>query len=212
MRAVAIGVLLALAGAGCAGNPQRPADSSLECARAVVAALPPGLSDPEKHCLASAGIARRCSPFEAWLAGWGKELRDAFTVVAFTPDGKQVITGGNDKFLRYWNLADGKEAKKIGTTPDYIFGVAISKDGKRVATAGYGGSLRVYDLASGDRIYPPKQSDPKKDEETLKAADAARRGAITYCIAFTPDGNAIVTGQHELKSGKGHAKVTPLSK
>lgn len=78
MRAAAIGVLLALAGAGCAGNPERPATSSLECARAVVAALPPGLSDPEKHCLASAGIARQCSPFEAWLAGWGKELRDAF--------------------------------------------------------------------------------------------------------------------------------------
>lgn len=77
MRAVVIGVLLALAGAGCAGNPERPAPSSLECARAVVAALPSGLSDPEKHCLASAGIARQCSPFEAWLAGWGKELRDA---------------------------------------------------------------------------------------------------------------------------------------
>jgi hypothetical protein len=77
----AAGVLvgLALASAGCAGNPERPADSSLECARAVVAALPPGLSDPEKHCLASAGIARQCSAFEAWLAGWGKEVQDAFS-------------------------------------------------------------------------------------------------------------------------------------
>ena len=80
MRASAAAVLvgLALASAGCAGNPERPASSSVECARAVVAALPPGLSDPEKHCLASAGVARRCSPFEAWLAGWGKEMKDAF--------------------------------------------------------------------------------------------------------------------------------------
>lgn len=64
--------------AGCAGAPQRPATSTVGCAEAVVAALPPGLSDPEKHCLASAGIARQCSAFEAWLAGWGKEVRDAF--------------------------------------------------------------------------------------------------------------------------------------
>ena len=78
MRALAACVLLAIASAGCAGNPERPATSSLECARAVVAALPPGLSDPEKHCLASAGIARQCSAFEAWLAGWGKEIQDAF--------------------------------------------------------------------------------------------------------------------------------------
>lgn len=78
MRAAAAGLLLALALAGCAGNPQRPATSSVGCVRAVVAALPPGLSDPEKHCLASAGIAHRCSPFEAWLAGWGKEIQDSF--------------------------------------------------------------------------------------------------------------------------------------
>jgi hypothetical protein len=63
--------------AGCATDPQRPAPSSAGCARAVVARLPPGLSDPEKHCVASAGIARQCSPFEAWLAGWGKEAQDA---------------------------------------------------------------------------------------------------------------------------------------
>jgi hypothetical protein len=64
--------------AGCAAGPQRPATSTLGCARAVVAQLPPGLSDPEKHCVASAGIARQCSSFEAWLAGWGKEVQDAF--------------------------------------------------------------------------------------------------------------------------------------
>jgi hypothetical protein len=62
---------------GCATAPERPASSSLGCAKAVVAELPPGLSDLEQHCLASAGIARRCSPPEAWLAGWGKELQDA---------------------------------------------------------------------------------------------------------------------------------------
>ena len=69
---------MSLAVAGCAADPQRPGSSTYACAQAVVERLPPGLSDPEKHCLASAGIARQCSPFEAWLAGWGKEVRDAF--------------------------------------------------------------------------------------------------------------------------------------
>ena len=63
--------------AGCAASPERPAVSTVGCAEAVVDRLPPGLSDPEKHCLASAGIASQCSRFEAWLAGWGKETRDA---------------------------------------------------------------------------------------------------------------------------------------
>lgn len=69
--------LAALGLAGCAASPERPAASTVGCAEAVVAELPPGLDDLEKHCVASAGIALRCSRFEAWLAGWGKEARDA---------------------------------------------------------------------------------------------------------------------------------------
>lgn len=63
--------------AGCAATPERPAVSTVGCAEAVVAELPAGLDDSEKHCLASAGIALRCSRVEAWLTGWGKEARDA---------------------------------------------------------------------------------------------------------------------------------------
>jgi hypothetical protein len=69
--------LAALGLAGCAASPERPAQSTVGCAQAVVAAMPPDLNDPERHCLASAGIAVRCSQFEAWLAGWGKEAGDA---------------------------------------------------------------------------------------------------------------------------------------
>jgi len=64
--------------AGCVSAPDRAAQSTVACAEAVVTALPAGLTDPEKHCLASAGIVQRCSRFEAWLAGWGKEVEDAF--------------------------------------------------------------------------------------------------------------------------------------
>lgn len=78
MRTATALTILAAALAGCAGNPQRPASSTVGCARVVVSELPAGLTDPEKHCLASAGIAQQCSEFEAWLAGWGKELQDAF--------------------------------------------------------------------------------------------------------------------------------------
>ena len=71
-------VCLLLGLAGCASPPERAAPSSVGCAKAVVAALPAGLTDSEKHCVASAGITKRCSQFEAWLAGWGKETEDAF--------------------------------------------------------------------------------------------------------------------------------------
>lgn len=64
--------------AGCAITPQRAAPSTIGCAQVVLDALPKGLADPEKHCVASAGIASHCSRFEAWLLGYAKEIRDAF--------------------------------------------------------------------------------------------------------------------------------------
>ena len=116
-----------------------------------------------------------------------------FYVVAFTPDGKQILSGGHDKYLRYWSIADGKETKKLGPSPDYIFGLAVSKDGKYVAAAGYGGSLRVYEVDSGKEVY-----------------NHHNKGWITYCVAFTPDGKSVVTGHEKLS--KGIAKVTAIGK
>lgn len=74
---MSLGCLL-LCIAGCASTAQRAAPSTVSCAEVVLAALPAGLTDPEKHCVASAGIAMRCSGFEAWLLGYSKEIRDAF--------------------------------------------------------------------------------------------------------------------------------------
>jgi hypothetical protein len=39
--------------------------------------LPPNLPDDKAHCVASGLIARYCSIAESYLAGIGKELRDA---------------------------------------------------------------------------------------------------------------------------------------
>jgi WD40 repeat protein len=87
-------------------------------------------------------------------------------------------------------VADGKEVKKIGPTKDWIFGLAISRDKKSIATAGYGGHLNLWDLNTGKPAF----------SRFLK-------GHITYCLAFTPDGKALVTGGEKDNA----AVVTPLT-
>lgn len=62
----------------CAVAPDRPATSSEGCAQAALERyLPRELPDKQAHCIAGALISRYCSPAEARLAGFGKELRDA---------------------------------------------------------------------------------------------------------------------------------------
>ena len=89
-----------------------------------------------------------------------------------------------------WDVATGNESKKMGPTPDDLYGVAFSPDGKQLATSGYAGYVILWDLAAG------KMGQPKK----LKTFGA-------YCVAFTPDGKALVTGHDN-----GTVLITPLEK
>ena len=119
-----------------------------------------------------------------------KDLPEGVTGVIFTPDNQEVLSVGFDKKLHYWSIAEGKEIKKLPPTPDDLFGLAISRDGKYVATSGYGGSLRVYEIGTGKEVF----------HHHLKKM-------VTYCVQFTPDGTALVTG-HEKDNA---ARLTPLT-
>lgn len=76
MRSIAVLGMLCLA--ACAAVPDRPARSSYQCMRAVRDSLPADSNDKRAHCTVSALIAQRCSLFEAYVAGIGKEVTDAF--------------------------------------------------------------------------------------------------------------------------------------
>jgi len=57
--------------AGCATSQQRPAASSVSCARAVVAELPPGLNDLEKHA-SPRRASRAMQPVRGVAGGLGQ--------------------------------------------------------------------------------------------------------------------------------------------
>jgi WD40 repeat protein len=82
--------------------------------------------------------------------------------------------------VRMWDAAAGTEVKKLGPTPDEPYGLALARDGQPLATSGYGGYLTVWDLAEG---------------KTTLQRKLPKFGA--YCVAFTPDGKAVVTGHDD---------------
>ena len=55
-----------------------------------------------------------------------------------------LLSVGFDRHLHVWDVNAGTETKKIGPTPDDLYGVAFSRDGKEVATIGYGGNVTVW--------------------------------------------------------------------
>ncbi len=125
-----------------------------------------------------------------------KEIRDAVTGLAFTPDSKMVMAVGQDKLLRIWDISQGKETRQLGPTPDFLNGIAVSRDGKTVATAGYGGSLRVWEIGT----WKPIASGSVKRK--------GERSAVVYAVTFTPDGKALATG---MERPDNEVRITPLS-
>ena len=58
-------------------------------------------------------------------------------------DSASVVSIGEDRTVRVWNVADAKEAKKMGPTADDPYGLAFSKDGKVVLITGSPGSRTI---------------------------------------------------------------------
>jgi WD40 repeat protein len=50
--------------------------------------------------------------------------------VAFSPDGKSVLTGSVDKTARLWDAATGKVIRAFTGHESHIYSVAFSPDGK----------------------------------------------------------------------------------
>src|SRR5438067_6825826 len=66
--------------------------------------------------------------------------------IAFTPDGRQVVTGSFDKTVRIWDAATGKEIKVLDGPAGHqnlVLSVAVSPDGKAIASGGQDNTAKV---------------------------------------------------------------------
>jgi WD40 repeat protein len=99
------------------------------------------------------------------------------SAVAFSPDGRTLVTAGRDRMVRAWDSASGKEVRTLeAKSSSWVEAVAFSQDGGRVATAGQGSLIRVWDVRTGADAAP----------------HPGHRGRV-WGVAVAPDGKAIVT-------------------
>jgi WD40 repeat protein len=102
------------------------------------------------------------------VAGWGEEVlifalnqdqavlrikTDATQVfaLAFSPDGKRLAIGSNERpnYLSVWDADTGKRVIGLEGHSDAVVSVAWSSDGKRLLTGSYDHSARLWDIADG---------------------------------------------------------------
>ena len=68
---------------------------------------------------------------------------------AFSPDGKLVVTGGDDRTARLWDAATGEPVGRPLHHPGQVAAVAFSPDGKTVLTGCVDGIARLWEVDTG---------------------------------------------------------------
>jgi WD40 repeat protein len=119
--------------------------------------------------------------------------------VAFTPDGRTLISAGHGSDgIRFWDVATGKEVRRLPGNPNGIIALALSPDGARLASVAVtrikqgqqttwfaDNRVHVLDVLSGKEIL----------HFDVPAAETIHgRPLGPYLLAFTPDGKELLTG------------------
>ena len=102
--------------------------------------------------------------------------------VAFSPDGKRIVSGSwdkTDKTVRVWDANTGQPiGQPLTGHTDPVMGVAFSPDGTRIVSGSADKTLRLWDADTGQPIGAPLTG----HTETVTS------------VAFSPDGTRIVSG------------------
>ncbi len=73
--------------------------------------------------------------------------------MAFSPKGDILATGGDDKLIKYWNVADGKELRKSQGHGDAVYSVAFHPDGSKLASGSVDKTIRIWNVADGKELH-----------------------------------------------------------
>jgi WD40 repeat protein len=111
-----------------------------------------------------------------------KEIRQfkghtgAVSSVSVSPSGEFLLTGGQDKTVRLWEIATGREVRQFNGHTDLVLVTVFSPDGKQALSGGGDKTLRLWDVATGNEV--------RRFEGHTEAIAG---------IAFLPDGKSAVT-------------------
>lgn len=97
--------------------------------------------------------------------------------VAFSPDGKQVLTGGTDDTAILWDAATATVLRRFEGHKGYFKTVSFSRDGKSILTGSNDDTAILWNAVTGEKL------------RAFQGGDGS--------VALSPDGRLVLMGSRE---------------
>lgn len=105
--------------------------------------------------------------------------------IAFSPDGRQLVSGGQARNLILWDVSSGREIRRYSGHPAPIEGIAFSPDGLRIISGDERGGIRLWDVADGTATVFPQAERRSTDGEVFVLQTAS-------AFDFSADGKHVL--------------------
>ena len=97
--------------------------------------------------------------------------------VAFSEDGKTLLSAGSDSKIHHWNLATKQAELTFVRHTERFQSTVFSPDRRLLATGDVKGTVSIWDAVSGERLR-----------------DCGRHNNMVTALAFSPDGKMLASG------------------
>ena len=141
-----------------------------------------------------------------WDAHTGRMLHlfktstDALAVksVAYSPDGRSIVTGNYDQTIRVWDIATGSNSLTIWDRSNVIASVAYSPDGKHILAAGKRPFVRESEQ-QGDNTGSQQDGTVKQWNASTGRIELNIKGYISVVksVAYAPDGKSFASAGYD---------------